>query len=298
MKRMIIIATAIAMGMTGTAFASEATPDSLTLKGGEKGTTFGSLLIEGEDRVRVTFERPTLELNLDPRTAPGLEWEGIFSALARGGVNTLEPMWATTAARPPQVYVHPWMQAFQHGNVARFRPALDNVARWSLNVASPTGDTVARFAGDGKPPKEIAWDGRTTDGELAPPGYTYSYVLEAYDKAGNKRTFVGEGFELSAYRVETADGVVLMIAGDDVTTNESATAALLETATWINRSALDQPVEVRVRARTFADGQRTAEHITAALQPLLLGNPLRVQTSVDVETDAPGNGTVAIHIGK
>lgn len=35
-------------------------------------------------------------------------------------------------------------------------------------------------------------------GGLAWPGVTYSYVFEAYDRAGNKRRMVGEGFTIRA----------------------------------------------------------------------------------------------------
>ena len=299
MKRLTIVALLCAACTAGSSFATESTPDSLTLKGGDQGTTFGSLRIEGEDRVRVTFERPELGLTLNPRTAPGLVWEGVYSALSRGGSESLDPVWRTSATSPPQTHVAPWIEVFEHGTVARFRPALENVARWSLNVASPKGDTVARFGGAGKPPKEISWDGRTEQGTFAPPGYTYSYVLEAHDKAGNKRTFVGDGFELSAYRVDTQDGLLLMLAGSDlITQDQSLPAALLEVATWINRSTDRQPIEVVVTARTYADGQQTIESITEALHPLLLGNPMRMETRVNAESDAPVHGTVSIHIGK
>ena len=53
------------------------------------------------------------------------------------------------------------------------------------------------------PPEEITWDGRSSRGEPVTPGLTYSYVFEAFDRAGNKRNFVGEGFRLTAYRLAT-----------------------------------------------------------------------------------------------
>ncbi len=53
----------------------------MKLQGGEEGTIFKSLRIEGEDRVRIEFERPPLELSLDPKTAPGLDWESFVAVL-------------------------------------------------------------------------------------------------------------------------------------------------------------------------------------------------------------------------
>src|SRR4029453_7070180 len=40
-----------------------------TLKSGQEGTVFKSLTVEGEDRIRLDFERPELKLDLDPAKA-------------------------------------------------------------------------------------------------------------------------------------------------------------------------------------------------------------------------------------
>ena len=57
-------------------------PDTtMKLLGGEEGTLFKSLKVEGEDRIRIEFERPELILNIDPRTPLGLEWESIHAVL-------------------------------------------------------------------------------------------------------------------------------------------------------------------------------------------------------------------------
>ena len=39
----------------------------------KRGAPFGDLTIEGENRVRIQFERPELRIDLDPRQAPGLD---------------------------------------------------------------------------------------------------------------------------------------------------------------------------------------------------------------------------------
>ncbi len=52
--------------------ASEPKKDAaadLTLKGGQDGTVFRSLTVEGENRVQIRFERPELELDIDPNQA-------------------------------------------------------------------------------------------------------------------------------------------------------------------------------------------------------------------------------------
>ncbi len=45
----------------------------MTLRGGQEGTVFRTLTIEGEDRVHVDFERPALDLDLDPTKVAGLD---------------------------------------------------------------------------------------------------------------------------------------------------------------------------------------------------------------------------------
>ena len=45
---------------------------------------------------------------------------------------------------------------------------------------------------------------------------TYSYMVEAWDRAGNKRNFVGEGFELPPYVVQDEQRLALLFAGKEL----------------------------------------------------------------------------------
>ena len=272
---------------------------TMKLQGGEAGTIFKSLRIEGEDRVRIEFERPPLDLALDPKKAPGLDWESFVVVLNRGGIDLFEPYLAQTSVTRPPRFAWPWFDRFATGAVAKFRPSLESVERWRLTVANSRGETVATFEGSGKPPKEIAWNGRSLKGAPVPPGLTYSYVLEAYDRAGNERNFVGDGFDIPPYIVQSPDGIELLFAGSELrntsAVDASVPAILLEAASWINQtSRTDQAVRVEVRARSFEDATGTAEEIVRVLQPLVLGDPLRIQPVTLVEPDAPDAGTVAI----
>jgi hypothetical protein len=279
-------------------------PDTtMTLQGGQEGTLFESLRVEGEDRVRIRFERPALNLALDAGTAPGLDWESVQDVIARIGVDLITPYLARSAGERPACYSRPWLASLTTGGVARFRPALEGVNRWRLLVADSQGDTVAAFSGKGKPPKEIAWDGRSLKGGYAAPGLVYSYVLEAYDKAGNKRNFVGEGFELPAYRVEGDERAILFSGAEldrkpaDYGSGPPTSIVLMETASWLNQERdIAAPVVVKITAREFRQAKYLADEITRQLQPLLLGDPVRVRTVTDVQPDAPERGTVAITV--
>ncbi|MGD8415123.1 MAG: hypothetical protein PVF33_12870 [Candidatus Latescibacterota bacterium] len=276
---------------------------TMTLKGGEEGTLFESLRVEGEDRVRVRFERPALNLALDPGTAPGLNWQNVNDVIARSGVDLVAPYLARSAGERPTCFSRPWLATLATGGVARFRPAVEGVDRWRLLVADSKGDTVASFEGNGKPPKEIVWDGRSLSGKLAAPGLIYSYVLEAYDRAGNKRNFVGEGFELPPYRVE-GDSPAVMFSGAELAnvsadygSDATPSVVVLEAASWLNQeSEVTAPIKVEITARDFKQAKYLADEIQRQLQPLLVGDPLRVRTVTEVQPDAPERGTVAISL--
>ena len=170
-------------------------------------------------------------------------------------------------------------------------------------VANSRGQAVRSFEGLGQPPREIAWDGRSTTGQPVQPGLMYSYVFEARDRAGNKRNFVGEGFKLSAYRLQTPAGPVLAFTGTPGSTastrggaaaRRGATSLLLESASWINQSPSQKPVRVTATARSYEQANALATDVARELVPLLLGNPARVQSQVRVEPDACESGTLQI----
>ena len=137
----------------------------MTLHGGQEGTVFRTLTVEGEDRVQVEFERPALELALDPNQVPGLDL-----GTARDVLDRTLPDLVTPAPRDlPGVrcspyLARPWLQHFGTGAVVRFRPETRDVERWRLTVVDSKGRTVRSFEGRGRPPQEIAWDGRTAAG--------------------------------------------------------------------------------------------------------------------------------------
>ena len=281
-------------------------PDSsrgYTLKGDREGTVFQSLTVQAEDRVHVDFDRPELTVALDEDRAPGLEWGSARDVLDRTEPDLLSPLTATSS-REMSVYLgHPWLNTFASGPVARFHPEVDGVERWRLLVADSHGQVVATFAGNGRPEHEIEWDGRTKTGALVTPGLTYSYVFEAYDRAGNKRNFVGPGFTVPAYRIQTAEGPVLTFGGSSLAVDASKAGAgvaptpaiLLECASWLDQNEqLTRPIRVTATARTAEQAQALVNRVTRALGPLVLGEPARLRSVALAQPDAPESGTITI----
>ncbi len=282
-----------------------AAPDTgMTLKADREGTVFKSLTIEGEDRIRIEFERPPIELDLDPEKAPGLEWGSARDVLDRSVPDFVAPFVSQSARESSPFVARPWLGEFVPGAVARFRPQVEGVERWKLIVANARGEALTTFQGKGDPPKEIVWDGRSAQGEPATPGLRYSYVFEAFDRAGNKRNFVGEGFQLNAYRMTTPAGPVLVCSGAMLAPPSSPAAigsipasapapAVSEVATWLNQSVEPtRPIRVAITARSADAANAIAATIMRQLPPLVLGDPARIQCAVVVQPDAPESGAV------
>jgi hypothetical protein len=285
--------------------------DDMTIPSGQEGAVFKSLTVEGEDRVHFEFERPALSLELDPSKAPGLDWGSARDVLNRTVPDLGAPMLQSSSQVPSPHVAHPWLERFQTGAVARFRPDVKGVERWKLTVVDSKGQTVATYQGKGEPPREIAWDGRTIGGGLVVPGLTYSYVLEAHDKAGNKRNFVGQGFKVSAYRLDSVESPVMVFTGRELPSadptrpassageREATAPILLEAAGWLNQSPKAvQSVKVTATARTMDEAQTLCALVTRQMIPHLLGDPARVQSVSEVEPDAPAGGAVRITAGR
>ena len=329
----VAAAAAVALFAPGSGFGAEAAPvakdgvapaanagasaspsdSGYTLKGGQDRTDLRTLTVEGEDRVHVNIDRPTLALDLNPEAIAGLDFGTAAEVLNRTSPDlTTAYLQASSEARSPYTG-RPWLQQFASGAVARFQPDVRGTERWKLTVADSRGGTVAQFSGKGDPPKEITWDGRSLSGEPVMPGITYSYVFEAIDRAGNKRNFVGQGFSLSAYRLDGAGGPVLVFSGQSLTAGADAGAGgygagaaassatppiLLEAASLLNQSSrVSQPIQVTASARSYDQANALARQVTAALSDLTLGDPSRVVPVAHVVPDAPAAGTVRIALG-
>lgn len=278
----------------------------LVLEGGADGTVFRTLTIEGEDRIRIDIRRPSLTLDLDPASAPGLELGGAEDVLNRTRPDLERALLDAVAMQPSPATARPWLESLATGPAARFRPEVTDVQAWSLTVSDARGRTAAQFEGKGRPPKEIVWDGRGQgDAEGALPGLTYSYVLEARDKAGNRRHFVGEGFEVPARRAFDGETVTLSFPGEAIARSERGSGAvrggdpfLAELAMWINQSPAAAPVTIRVFARTHAHAEALARSVHQGMRPMLVGDPARVRAHLIVESDAPAAGAVEVTTGR
>ena len=286
------------LAANGPASAQEAVTDStLVLRNQEEETVFRNLTIEGENRIRIEFDRPDLVVDLDPATAPGLTWGSAHDILDRTVPDLVTPFLALSAREVSPYTPRPWLTAYHVGPVVNFANDLEGVESWHLLVVDSRGSEVTSFSGKGNPPREIPWDGLDGTGEPAAPGLTYSFVLESYDKAGNKRHFTGDGFEIAAYRLESDLGPRFLVSGDQWSSSTKGTgqpsALLLEAASRFNlRLGADVPIEIRATARTIAKAETLGGSVADALAPLLAGGRIRLVVTTIVEEGAPPAGTL------
>ena len=285
------------------ATAKSSAQEPMVLEGGEDGTVFKSLTVTAEDLVHVEFERPELRLDLDPRKAPGLEWGDAHGMLNESTIDVVKPLLSLSSSEPCPFLGKPWLNGYRTGAVARFQPKMEGVEKWWLTIADSRSDTLAVMEGKGNP-KEISWDGRARNGSAVSPGVTCSYVLEALDRAGNRRSFVGPGFVLPAYRVKDTTNEMLLFSGEDLgdsaalASNANPPAILVETASWLNQiSPMGGAIQVKVSARSFEEADRLSKAIASALQKRVLGDPSRIRPVADVRADLPARGTVTITAG-
>lgn len=289
-----------------TVAAPRAADSTMTLRGGDEGTVFRTLTVEGEDRIHLELQRPELRLELDPEKAPGLDWGSARDVLDRTTPDLAAPLLAASARERSPYVGHPWLSHFASGVVARFRPAVTDVESWKLSVASARGETVMTFEGKGVPPKEIAWNGLSSTGAPVLPGLTYSYVFEARDRAGNKRNFVGDGFGVSAWRFETANGPALAFSGSELrgapsardgrpAAGDAAPPVVVEAASWMNQSARPaQPLRIEATARSAEEADRLGGSVARWMGPMLIGGAARLQVATEIRPDAPEQGAVRV----
>src|SRR6516165_4960738 len=82
--------------------------NDLVLKGGDEGTVFRTLTVEGEDRIHIEVERPTLRLDMDPGKAPGLDRGTVADVLDRTTPDLEAPLLASSARAPSPWVAHAW----------------------------------------------------------------------------------------------------------------------------------------------------------------------------------------------
>ena len=118
---------------------------------------------------------------------------------------------------------------------------------------------------------------------------------------------VGQGFSVSAYRLDGPDGPTLLFTASNLAPGDGSSSTaldqvgtmpppiLLEAASWLNQSErIARPIQVTATARSYEQADRLARMVMGVLAPRVLGDPARIRSSAVVAPDAPEAGTLAI----
>jgi hypothetical protein len=273
------------------ALAAEEGEETLVLGAEEGGSSLGSITVEGENRISIEFDRPTLDPDLDAREVSGLVWSDPLLTIEEADPDPVAPILRHALAAPSAHPARPWLAMLATPPVAKFRPDLDGVSRWQLRVMDARGTDLTALAGEGNPPESIPWDGLGPGEKPVLPGITLTHVIDATDRAGNQRTFQGGTFTLPAYQTASGDTALALVpvaALQAAGTGGAPSPWLQEIADRIHEhAALDAPVEVRVHGRTYKPAMQAAEDLVARLQGILLGPSVRIRAVAVVDESAP-----------
>lgn len=276
----------------------DAAAEPMDLSRNSEDAVLRSFTIEGEDRVSISFDRPGIDLDLDPRQAPGLGWRHSWEK-----VDVLPAVTGQTALKAVRFTGRPWLGAFAQDDVVVFTPEAPDMARWKLTIVDSRGKPAAVREGAGAPPSRLTWDGRRDDGQAAWPGLIYSFTLETEDPAGNRRTTSGRGFGLPAFRLTGQQEDLLVLSGEEIVDSVTGTARpdlaqkplLQATASWLNQApGGTAPIEIRATARSRGQALKLVELVRQSLTGRVCGAPGRIGTAVTVVPDAPDEGVVEI----
>jgi hypothetical protein len=95
-----------------------------------------------------------------------------------------------------------------------FQVNFRDLSQWKLDIFASDGRIFRSLSDTGDPPRSIAWDGRGDSGQSLIPGDQYSYSFTAIDKAGNRRTFPGEGFTVPTLYSLNQEGIWIGLANE------------------------------------------------------------------------------------
>jgi hypothetical protein len=115
-----------------------------------------------------------------------------------------------------QLY-RPWLAGINRGEIAIFHPLYGHdVAEWELVITDAAGTEFRTFAGKGKPPKRIHWDGRGEKDKMIDVGSSYAYYATAVDKLGNRSRVMGKEMRVSGILYQEHLDWIIRLDGREV----------------------------------------------------------------------------------
>ncbi len=143
------------------------------------------------------------------RVPDNISWATIKSTSGNSNISGGWDFFRFKLAPPEIANIHPQP-------VKVFQVNFKGLMNWRLDITESNGDLFRSISGEGNPPESIPWDGLGDSEALMMPGHVYSYSFTAVDKAGNKRTFPGQMFSVSAVFFRDSSSVRVRVAGSQL----------------------------------------------------------------------------------
>ncbi len=273
---------------------------------GQSGGALPEMVVEAENEVRQDIDKGTFEFELDAASVDSFFTAMDEEVLGVSPVSGLQPhlnnLELLASDQPP----HFWIPNMASTPVTTFYPGDQEghkVKNWSLAVTDFRGSPFRTYAGGGRPPKQLDWDGLGDNGEMLQVGYPYSYVFTITDKGTNTYNHAGVSFRIPAldYRRD-GDRVLEMAGGQLFVRNETALTEAGQK--WLVRTSDEirhhpwSPVRVTVTAETLDLADKRADQVATFLATALILPREQVETQSVQKPDlrAEMDGSVAVVI--
>jgi len=154
-------------------------------------------------------EKPALSLNFDFSDVVSIKERASWTS-----VDQTEEI--AKQVRPDLRLSHPELANIPPAPVKVFHITMANIGRWEFNITASDGSLFRTISGEGNPPQQLGWDGRSDQGLPLVPGHRYAYSMTAVDKAGNRGTFPGQSFTIPAFYLQNEETFLIGLAGSEI----------------------------------------------------------------------------------
>ncbi|MBM4119043.1 hypothetical protein FJ251_15175 [bacterium] len=150
-----------------------------------------------------------------------------------------------------------------------------DVKHWRLDITDYRGEGFRHLTGDGVPPAELAWDGRSDHQEMLRPGFPYSFLFTIEDSGTNRYQYAGSTFVLPTLAYAEGKNLRIEAAAAEFFVTRAA-EPLPEAERRIDRllreilEAPDRAIRVQAQAESAAVATARAQWLAERLEERLL----------------------------
>ena len=163
------------------------------------------VVIRGESRLKVKFEKPEpdLKFDVDEIAVPYVKTEDYVmdvspTSIANSAISVASYLNSSQTASP-------YIQIFKKTPILTLRPrykSKGSISHWRLRITDGFGNVFKDFSGKGSLPAEIVWEGRNKNLEMMDVGTSYSYIFSVVDEATNPTSQMGRPIILESLLYE------------------------------------------------------------------------------------------------